>query len=332
MCNNDVISELKYVQKQFLCAVPIQRINWKNIFDNFDWKLQEYLISRTVNLTIVLKYPIQISYQKSFLKYLINRLEKNSALRPSDCLYDAFGRVVALRDINPCFKHYFLENEKILSLKENSNFISEGTTGLCSWQASLALSEWCLANTDFFKGKVVLELGSGVGLTGIILALCKAKHIFLTDCHPSVLQVLEENVHLNSELISTETNNIQILKLQWEDIGSNNNLPSVDILIAADVVYDSSLFPFLLNVILHFFKVGTKTFIVACTERNASTLQEFLLLLESNCIRHEELTNCPQHNFLWSTESPIKIFLCTLNRHFAYYPTTVTFNIGIYLQ
>ncbi|XP_031352406.1 protein-lysine N-methyltransferase EEF2KMT isoform X2 [Photinus pyralis] len=311
MCNKDVISELKYVQKQFLCAVPIPKINWKNIFDVFNCELQENLVSRTVNLSLVLEYPIQISYQKSFLKHLINRLERKG-LTPSDCLYDAFGRVVALGDAGPYFRHYFLENGKIISLKENSSFISEGTTGLCSWQASLALSEWCLGNEEFLKGQAVVELGSGVGLTGLTVALCQAKQVFLTDGHPSVLKVLEDNVRLNSGLIPTDTD-VQVLSLPWENIDTNRNLPSVDILLAADVVYDSSVFPCLLNAILHFFKFGTKTLVIACTERNPTTLKQFLLLLESNHIIYEELKNYSQHNFLWSTESPIKIFLCSLS-------------------
>lgn len=51
-----------------------------------------------------------------------------------DCVYGAFGRLVALADSSECFKHYLIEEDKIITLKENPNIISGGTTGLCSWQ------------------------------------------------------------------------------------------------------------------------------------------------------------------------------------------------------
>ncbi|KAF2879721.1 hypothetical protein ILUMI_26451, partial [Ignelater luminosus] len=159
-----------------------------NIFDSFEWEDQEILLSSTVNSDLILKYPIKVSYQKSFLKFVIQQLEEQGT-EVHDCVYGAFGRLVALVDSNECFKHYLIEEERIITLKENPNIISEGTTGLCSWQASFALSEWCLFHKDVFTDKTILELGSGIGLTGITVAInCKPEKIYLTDCHNSVLQ------------------------------------------------------------------------------------------------------------------------------------------------
>lgn len=63
------------------------------------------------------------------------------------------------------------------------------------------LSEWILQNSEFFKYQTVLELGSGLGLTGLVLALeCEAKTVYLTDCHEKVLEKLTENMQLNKTL------------------------------------------------------------------------------------------------------------------------------------
>lgn len=44
----------------------------------------------------------------------------------------------------------------------------------------------------------VLELGSGVGLTGIaVCCSCDPLRFVFSDCHPAVLQKLRENVRLN---------------------------------------------------------------------------------------------------------------------------------------
>ena len=47
----------------------------------------------------------------------------------------------------------------------------------------------------------VLELGSGVGLTGIALCcLSSPREFHFTDCHSKVLETLKENVDLNLEI------------------------------------------------------------------------------------------------------------------------------------
>lgn len=94
---------------------------------------QEELIAATVNNPLNLKYPVKVEYQIRFMKYIINNLEERQ-LEIDDSVYDTFGRLVALNgDIAFCYKHYLVEN-KVVSMKENVSIVSEGTTGLCSWQ------------------------------------------------------------------------------------------------------------------------------------------------------------------------------------------------------
>lgn len=65
-------------------------------------------------------------------------------------------------------------------------------------QAALALAEWCLCNCKFLHNRRVLELGSGVGLTGLCVSLhCKPSSYWFSDCHPAVLSMLQSNILLN---------------------------------------------------------------------------------------------------------------------------------------
>lgn len=45
--------------------------------------------------------------------------------------------------------------------------------------------EFCLAHADFLEGKSVLELGAGIGMTGLAVAgSCGVREIVLTDYAP----------------------------------------------------------------------------------------------------------------------------------------------------
>lgn len=55
-----------------------------------------------------------------------------------------------------------------VTLRGTSNML-EGNTGCHAWEASFSLFEFIVNFTDIFRGKTILELGSGCGLAGIAL-------------------------------------------------------------------------------------------------------------------------------------------------------------------
>lgn len=66
------------------------------------------------------------------------------------------------------------------------------------FQAALMLTDWVLSNDTLFHNKKILELGSGVGFTGITIAKhCKIDTILLTDCHEDVLNAICDNIEIN---------------------------------------------------------------------------------------------------------------------------------------
>ena len=190
----------------------------------------------------------------------------------------------------------------IVLLEENADPMSQGTTGLVSWQGALVLKHWAESvGEHVLRDKRVLELGSGLGLFG--MALIKsgiAREFILTDGHEKVLNFLRLNAGLNlsnkknfdpedvlrdpeeaSEKFSWEFEAangvlIKILKLDWT--GWNEaSIPSADIIVASDVVYAPALItPFIETLTVMMMKKGCKMAFVAATKRNGNSIETFL--------------------------------------------------------
>lgn len=63
--------------------------------------------------------------------------------------------------------------------------------------------------------RTVLELGSGVGLTGITIChACGPSRFVFSDCHSSVLQKLQHNVQLNG-LKQQTSPAVSVEELDW---------------------------------------------------------------------------------------------------------------------
>lgn len=78
----------------------------------------------------------------------------------------------------------------------------------------------------------MLELGCGVGLTGLAVSVaCEPLSYTLTDSHPRVLSALEHNLALNQKLLS-ETR-VSARLLDWEDPDSCTQAEPVDLVLAA---------------------------------------------------------------------------------------------------
>lgn len=113
--------------------VLIKKPNFQDVLRVITMEQQGELMTATVNNSLNLKFPVKLDYQIRFVKFIINNLEEHQ-LEIDDSVYDSFGRLVSLNtDSIFCYKHYLIEN-KVVSMKENVSIISEGTTGLCSWQ------------------------------------------------------------------------------------------------------------------------------------------------------------------------------------------------------
>lgn len=84
------------------------------------------------------------------------------------------------------------------------------------------LSDWSLSNKQIFSNKKILELGSGVGFTGITIAKhCGIESMLMTDCHNEVLKTIDENIQINFPSISNpQIDKITLYKAENKIIGN----------------------------------------------------------------------------------------------------------------
>lgn len=245
------------------------------------------MISATIEAPIVKERgDLSHSYRQQFLRHIIGHLERN-ALEVHDRIYEHFTQLVNTsgpRGQGYAWKHFELWPtgvEDTVSIRQSETIISDGTTGLHCWQAAGALAEWCLANQSRLHGRSVLELGSGTGLTGLVVAkACAPAKVVLTDGNEKVLALLRENVSENCKNDGQEV--VRVAALDWEEVDSSlDELEDIrpEVVIAADVVYDGTLFEPLCSAIdVVFRRSGSNgcSLYLACTMRNEETLEAFL--------------------------------------------------------
>ncbi|KFP48996.1 Protein FAM86A, partial [Cathartes aura] len=220
-----------------------------------------------------------------------------------------------------------------VTLSESVAIISGGTTGLVTWDAALHLAEWAIENSAVFSNRTVLELGSGIGFTGIaICKTCDPKTYIFSDCHPCVLKQLTENIRLNgfvweperTQHIQTESQgqeaeatNYQkpkliVAELDWGSVTEKQLLDlQPDVVIAADVVYDPEIILALIGMLqkLSTFRADRKPpeVYIAFAIRNPDTYRLFQAELDKAGIRWQIIPGRSNSIFLYDVQPNVTI-------------------------
>lgn len=111
-------------------------------------------------------------------------------------------------------------------------------TGVRVWPGAELLCQW-LIQQDLHSTSVI-ELGSGVGLCGLLCSKLSGKQVTLSDCNDASIHLLKHNIAINNC-----SNNTDVIKLLWSksDALSALNTRQYDLVIASDIVYpDTSEF------------------------------------------------------------------------------------------
>lgn len=92
------------------------------------------------------------------------------------------------------------------------------------WASGLAMAQWLLAEPQHVQGKVVLDFGAGSGVVAIAAKMAGAKRVICCDIDPISLDACRANAELNG--------------VELEYLNDLYQAEQVDILLAADVLYD----------------------------------------------------------------------------------------------
>ncbi|NWT69389.1 EF2KT methyltransferase, partial [Prunella himalayana] len=324
-------------QRRFLAARPLRSLPWPELEQSLrtapDSALLEDILHKTILHPLCVKYPPSAKYRRCFLTELIKKLESTAA-EPLDELYEALADVLKEEEQSThCYKNYLLPSGDWVSLCESTALISGGTTGLLTWEAALHLAQWALQNPSLFRGRTILELGSGIGFTGIaICKTCQPRTFIFSDCHPLVLRQLGENIQLNgftpepdvSWSIQTESQGqevegescqnpkVIVAELDWGSVTEKQLLGlRAEVVIAADVVYDPEIIVALIGMLQKLStcradRTAPEVFI-ASTIRNPDTYQLFQAELDKAGIRWQVIPAHSSCNFLYDVQPDVTI-------------------------
>jgi len=111
-------------------------------------------------------------------------------------------------------------------------------TGATVWPASIVLLKYLELHSDKVKGKNVIDLGSGTGITSMAAAILGAKRVVCTDGVENVVKLAQQNIskaytQLGEEEQRSKRDCIEVQRYWW---GSGSMNEQFDTIIIADCV------------------------------------------------------------------------------------------------
>ncbi|KAJ6541859.1 hypothetical protein B0H19DRAFT_958647 [Mycena capillaripes] len=287
--------------------------------------IHDFLIDHILLSAHFQKYPASKDYQKSFWKWMIPLLEKKLGTDPLEIdsrIYELYlellnaslgsGPLIGQSPPSESYITHFwrpgetkgpsisvdLNEYQATTLLESRTLISSGTTGLRTWLASLVLGQYLILNPALVHRKRILELGSGVGFLGSLVASLQLLDdsnpgmVCMSDINDSVLQRCRDNVQLPCNLSSSHPD-VRCCFLDWSAALDPDGIAPLtsllhdeldpDLILGADIVFDPALIPPLVAVLRLALRPSSrpKSALIALTVRNPTTMQKFVYAVKS---------------------------------------------------
>eukprot|EP01116_Phalansterium_solitarium_P010071 TRINITY_DN24496_c0_g1_i2.p1 TRINITY_DN24496_c0_g1~~TRINITY_DN24496_c0_g1_i2.p1 ORF type:complete len:265 (-),score=56.81 TRINITY_DN24496_c0_g1_i2:45-839(-) len=165
-------------------------------------------------------------------------------------------------------------------------------TASCVWDASIVLAGYLAGpalDDEFWRGKRVIELGSGCGLSGMAAACRGPAETVLTDLG-DVMPVLERNVRHNFPTAADA--GIRVAELFWGDECPEVK-PPYDVVLGADIIYELQNFELLVRALSDM--SGPDTVVLLATEHRWRDVDGYFWEEASRLFTHEAIPHSEHH-------------------------------------
>lgn len=204
-------------EKLLLCMAPVAEVVEtfrsdvsKSTIDHLDSESVNELNEQNAFVDMVERswtefYPAD-RYMKRLVTRYVNLLEEFGVSIESESLLALILRVSHSGNCMPdpeqaCYLSFHIP--KTQGLLRIRVFPYHNDVALRLWEAGATLSEFFLQHPSMLAGRSVIELGAGVGVTGLVIAACcKPMNVHLTDYSYECRINLEHNIQANEEWLS----------------------------------------------------------------------------------------------------------------------------------
>ncbi|KAL1358057.1 hypothetical protein AAHE18_04G007400 [Arachis hypogaea] len=162
-------------------------------------------------------------------------------------------------------------------------------TGQLVWPGAMLLNDYLSKNVEMLRGCTAIELGSGVGITGILCSRFCHK-VVMTDHNEEVLKILNKNIELHScsDNTSPSSRGLFANKLEWGNSDQINDIlqnhpGGFDLVLGADICFQQSSVPMLFNTVEQLLWAGEGRrckFILAYVSR--TKIMDSMIIIEAS--------------------------------------------------
>ncbi|XP_047168439.1 calmodulin-lysine N-methyltransferase [Vigna umbellata] len=158
-------------------------------------------------------------------------------------------------------------------------------TGLvCNWPSEDVLAHYCLSHADIFRSKKVIELGSGYGLAGFVIAAATgASEVVISDGNPQVVDYTQRNIEANTGAFGDTV--VKSMTLHWNQEDITNLADTFDIIIASDCTFFKDFHRDLARIVKHLLSKAGSSEAIFLSPKRGNSLDLFLELAKENGLR-----------------------------------------------
>nr|XP_027075642.1 calmodulin-lysine N-methyltransferase-like [Coffea arabica] len=159
-------------------------------------------------------------------------------------------------------------------------------TGLvCQWPSEDVLAYYCLSNADKFRCKKVIELGSGYGLAGLVIAaVTQATEVIISDGNPQVVDYIQRSIDANSGAFGDSI--VKPMVLHWNHDKLVDFSNSFDIIVASDCTFFREFHKDLARTIRTLLRKEKPSEAILFSPRRGDSLDKFLLETEDSGLHY----------------------------------------------